>query len=212
MKIKPHRPRSCLGWMGWVFGILLVLFAISYSIDMVRLTSAWNEAYTLAAQLGYTPEHHLTDKAPSDINIVPVFGVCKVQVFFTTPLDALDFAIRLEQVTGPLWGGNLRDGRNMYLQLPFTVNGRNTLRLTRSQTDTLPLIREQDWYVGDDIFFFFLKIYNSEFSQANVKIEYGSRPIKGNVVYVSVEAGMFPIWTFVTDVCARSKDMQRWMR
>jgi hypothetical protein len=82
MKIKPQPPRSCLGWFAWVFGILLVLFAISYAIDMIRLANAWNEAYTLAAQLGYTPERHLTDRAPSDINIVPVFGDCEVKILF----------------------------------------------------------------------------------------------------------------------------------
>jgi hypothetical protein len=37
MKIKPQPPRSCLGWFAWVFGSLLVLFAISYAIDMIRL-------------------------------------------------------------------------------------------------------------------------------------------------------------------------------
>ena len=25
MKLKIHRPHSCLGWLGWLFGILLVL-------------------------------------------------------------------------------------------------------------------------------------------------------------------------------------------
>ena len=113
MKIKPQRPRSCLGWFAWLFGILFVLFAISYNIDMWRLTSAWNEAYTLAVKLGYTPERHLTDRAPRDINIVPVFGACEVKVFFTTPLNRMDFASHLEQAGAHLEHGSPRDGRNM---------------------------------------------------------------------------------------------------
>lgn len=212
MKIKPHRPRSCLGWMGWVFGILLVLFAISYSIDMVRLTSAWNEAYTLAAQLGYTPERHLADEAPSDINIVPIFGVCEVQVFFTTPLDPADFALHSEQAGAYRARGNPTDGRNMYLQLPFIVDGNNTRQLGWGQTNTLPPVYEHYWLVQNERGRLDLTIFYSELSQANAKIEYGGRPITENVAYVSVEAGIFPVWTFITDICVRSRDLQRWIR
>jgi uncharacterized membrane protein YczE len=109
MKIKPQPPRSCLGWFAWVFGILLVLFAISYTIDMIRLTNAWNEAYALAAQLGYTPERHLADQTSNQlVNLLLVTAGCDVRVVFTTPLDPPDFASRLGQAVTPLVMAALR--------------------------------------------------------------------------------------------------------
>ena len=212
MKIKPHRPRSCLGWLGWVFASLLILFALSYAIDMIRLTNAWNEAYALAAQLGYTPERHLTDRAPSDINIVPVFGACEVKVFFTTQLDPADFAAHLAQAVSPLADGSPTNGLNMYVTLYPTVDGRPTDTLPRDQIEKLPPVYEHSWLVMDEDNQIKIKVFYSEFSQANVKIEYGNQRITENVAYVGVEAGKFPIWTFVTDICVRSRDLQRWMR
>jgi hypothetical protein len=197
MKIKPHRPRSCLGWFAWVFGILLAFFAISYAIDMWRLADAWQQANALATQLGNTPERHLVSKVERDISIIPIDGACEVRVFFTTPLDPENFAAHLAQVAGSLWGGNLIHGRNMYLQLPFIVDGRNTLMLAFDQTGTLPLIREQDWYVGDDIFSSRVKVFYSELSQANAEIEYAGRQITENVAYVGVDAGRFPLWIWI---------------
>ena len=197
MKIKPHRPRSCLGWFAWVFAILLVLFAISYAIDMWRLADAWQQANALATQLGNTPERHLASKVERDISIIPIDAACEVRVFFTTSLDPGNFAAHLTQVAGPLWGGNLIEARSMYLQLPFIVDGRNTLMLAFDQTGTLPLIREQDWYVGDDIFSSRVKVFYSELSQANAEIKYAGRQITENVAYVGVDAGRFPLWIWI---------------
>ena len=212
MKIKPQRPRSCLGWFAWLFGILFVLFAISYNIDMWRLTSAWNEAYTLAVKLGYTPERHLTDRAPRDINIVPVFGACEVKVFFTTPLNRMDFASHLEQAGAHLEHGSPRDGRNMYMQLPFVVDGHNTETFSLDQKNKLPPVYESYWLVDDEKGRIKIVIFYSELSQTDAIIEYAGQPITENAAYVNVKAGRFPIWTFMTGVCARSKDLQRWMR
>jgi hypothetical protein len=197
MKIKPQPPRLCLGWFAWVFGILLVLFAINYAIDMIRLANAWNEAYTLATQLGYTPERHLTDRAPSDINIVPVFGDCKVKIFFTTPLSPTDFAARLQQSVAPLRNGSPTNGRNMYLQLPFVVDGSNTKRLSRDQIEKLPPVYEHYWLVKDEVGPSRMTIFYAELSQAKAKIEYNGRPITENVVYISVDAGRFPLWVWI---------------
>ena len=194
MKLKPHRPRSCLGWMGWLFASLLVLFAISYSIDMVRLTSAWNVAYMLAAKLGNTPEHLLVSKVQRNIAIIPVNAVCEMQVFFTTPLDPEDFADQLAKSIAPLRDGSPTDGRNMYLQLPFIVDGSNTKRLYRDQIEKLPPVYEHRWLVMDAGGPIKMRIVYAELSQANAKIEYDGKPITENVAYVSVDAGRFPFW------------------
>ena len=212
MKLKPQRLRSCLGWFAWVFGILLVLFAISYTIDMIRLAKAWNGAYTLAAKLGYTSDRYLANEVVSDINIIPVFGACEVQVFFTTPLGPGDFAAHLEQSVAPLLDGTPTSGRNMYLQIPFIVDGNNTRQLSWDQTDTLPPVHEHYWLVLNERGRLDLTIFYSELSQANAEIKYAGRPITENVAYVGVEAGIFPIWTFITDICVKSRNLQQWVR
>jgi len=198
MKIKPHRPRSCLGWFVWVFGILLVLFAISYSIDMWRLADAWQQANALATQLGNTPERHLANQASTEVNLSPLAtGACEVRVFFTTPLDPEDFAAQLAQSIAPLRDGSPTDGRNMYLQLPFIVDGNNTRRLDWGRIDTLPPIYEHWWIVMDEDGPIKMGIAYAEFSQANAEIEYAGRSITENVAYVGVDAGTFPVWVWI---------------
>ena len=194
MKIKPHRPRSCLGWFAWVFASLLVLFAISYTIDMWRLADAWQQANALATQLGNTPERHLASKVERDISIIPIDAACEVRVFFTTPLDPENFATRLAQSIAPLRDGSPTDGRNMYLQLPFIVDGSNTKRLYRDQIEKLPPVYEHRWLVMDAGGPIKMRIVYAELSQANAKIEYDGKQITENVAYVSVDAGRFPFW------------------
>ncbi len=212
MDTNPNNPRSCSGCFAWGFGILLALFVLNYAIDMARLLSAWNEAYTLAAQLGYTSERHLTDRAPSDINIVPVFGACEVKVFFTTPLDQAEFVAHLGHAVSPLADGSPTDGLNMYVNLYPTVDGTPTAMLPYDQIEKLPPVYEHAWLVLDEDNQIKMKIFYAEFSQANARIEYGGRPITENAAYVNVKVGKFPIWTFITGICAGSRVLQRWIR
>jgi hypothetical protein len=163
---------------------------------MIRLTNAWNEAYTLAAQLGYTSERHLTDRAPSDINIVPIFGACEVQVFFTTPLDPSDFAVHVEQLAHPGFYKSAQ-GRSMYVKIPLIVNGKDASDLYRTNRDELPPVNEHKWLVIEDGGPVKQEIFYSELSQANVEIEYEGRPITENVAYVGVDAGSFPFWVWI---------------
>jgi hypothetical protein len=199
MNRTTQRLDSCLVWFGGVFGSLLLIFVISYIVDTIRLANAWNEAYALAAQLGYTPERHLADK----VRIQPphlLLGTagCEVQVFFTTPLNRSDFAAHLEQAVAPLRDGSPTDGRNMYLQLPFVVDGNNALRLYRGQIDRLPPVYEHYWLVTEGDSPIKMTIFYAELSQANAKIEYDFRPITENVAYVGVDAGEFPFWIWAS--------------
>ena len=195
MQTTIRRLDSCLVWFAGVVGSLLLIFVISYIVDTTRLANAWNEAYTLAAQLGYTPERHLVDNTSSQLaHLLLGTAGCEVQVFFTTPLDRSDFATHLEQAAAPLRNGSPTDGRNMYLQLPFVVDGDNALRLYRAQINRLPPVYEHYWLVKDEVGPSRMTIFYAELSQANVKIEYDFRPITENVAYVGVDAGEFPFW------------------
>ena len=105
-----------------------MLFAISYTIDMARLANAWREADALAARLGYTPERHLTDKGSTQLNHL-LFGtaICRVRVFFTTPLDPSDFAVNVEQLTHPGFYKSAQ-GRSMYCLLYTSPSPRDRTR------------------------------------------------------------------------------------
>ncbi len=199
MKTMTQRFDSCLVWFGGVVGSLLLIFVISFVVDTIRLSNAWNEAYTLAAQLGYTPDRHLVDNTSSQLaHLLLGTAGCEVQVFFTTPLDRADFATRLGQSISPLTDGSPTDGRNMYLQLPFVVDGNYALRLYRDQIDRLPPVYEHRWLVMDEYGPIKMRIVYAELSQANVKIEYDFRPITENVAYVGVDAGEFPFWIWAS--------------
>lgn len=86
----------------------------------------------------------------------------------------------------------------MYLQLPFIVDGSNTLRFSRDQIDRLPAVYEHRWLVMDEDNQIKMRIVYAELSQANAKIEYDGRPITENVAYVGVDAGEFPLWTWLS--------------
>lgn len=174
------------------------MFALSYTIDMIRLANAWREADALAAKLGYTPEHHLADQTSNQLaNLLLVTAGCDVRVVFTTPLDPPDFASRLGLAVTPLVDGSPTSGRNMYLQLPFIVDGSNTLRFSRDQIDRLPAVYEHRWFVMDEDNQIKMRIVYAELSQANAKIEYAGRTITENVAYVGVDAGRFPLWVWI---------------
>src|SRR5690606_30686652 len=153
-----------------------------------------------------------TDRAPSDINIVPVFGACEVKVFFTTPLDQAEFVAHLGRAVSPLADGSPTDGLNMYVNLYPTVDGTPTAMLPYDQIEKLPPVYEHAWLVLDEDNQIKMKIFYAEFSQANARIEYGGRPITENAAYVNVKVGKFPIWTFITGICAGSRVLQRWIR
>ena len=199
MNRTTQRLDSCLVWFGGVFGSLLLIFVISYIVDTIRLSNAWNEANALATQLGYTPERHLANQAFTEVNLSPLAtGGCEVQVFFTTPLNRADFAARLGQSISPLTDGSPSSGRNMYLQLPFFVDGNNTFRLSSDQIDELPAVYEHRWLVMDDRGPIKMRIVYAQLSQAKAKIEYDGRPITENVAYVGVDAGQFPFWIWAS--------------
>ena len=205
MNVTIRRPRSCLGWLAWVFGLLLVLFALSYTIDMARLANAWHEADTLAAKLGYTPERHLVDQASTQLGFPFGTGTCEIRVFFTTPLDPSDFTAHLEQAVAPLRDGSPTNGRNMYVEIPLTVDGSNTDTLSRDLRNKLPPVYEHRWLVMSEDGPIKMRVVYAELAQAQARIEYYGRPITENVAYVSVDAGEFPFWIWASK-CISSRE------
>ena len=199
MNRTTQRLDSCLVWFGGVFGSLLLIFVISYIVDTVRLANAWNEAYALAVKLGYTPERHLADKAlPQLANLLFATAGCEVQVFFTTPLDRADFGLRAERAGAYRARGNPTNGRNMYLQLPFDIDGVNIDMLSRDEKLELPPVYEQYWFVDNEKGQIKTAIFYAQFSRAGVASEYDDRPLMENVASVEVDAGEFPFWIWAS--------------
>lgn len=92
MKIRIHRPRSCLGWFLWLLGILLSLALLNNLYARARIFAAQAAAYELAGELGYTPADILrTGTYPANVDIITGSAVCTTKFVFVTPLDLPDF-------------------------------------------------------------------------------------------------------------------------
>jgi len=90
MKIKPHRPRSCLGWFAWVFGILLAFILLSNIYAQVRLA--------IARELGYTPDDLLLSRTDiNNVSMVTGSAKCNAEIYFVTPLGFDEFEAKLMQ-------------------------------------------------------------------------------------------------------------------
>ena len=199
MNSTTQRLDSCLVWFGGVVGSLLLIFVISYIVDTIRLANAWNEAYTLAAQLGYTPERHLVDRVRTQpAHLLLGTAGCEVQVFFATPLNPSNFTSHLKQAISPLRDGSPTNGLNMYVKVPLIVNGGDAIGLYHTSKDELPPVYEHTWLAMDVDGSSKMVILYSELSKAKAEIEYDDRQITENVAYVGVDAGDFPFWIWAS--------------
>ena len=129
MKLKPHRPRSCLGWFAWVFGILLVLFVLGNVYAQLRMAQVTWELVALARELGYTSDTHLHHEMKMrDTNIVSGSSYCIAKLYYTTSMSAAEFAERLGQVLPETLGTGCVEEytTTLYPLLELTVNGMDT--------------------------------------------------------------------------------------
>ncbi len=195
MKIKIRRPRSCLAYFLWVFGILLSLVLLNNLYARVRISAAQAAAYELAGELGYTPADFLSSVMyHANVDIVIGSSVCKTKVVFVTPLDLPDFEARLLAArpgARPL-DRFTTDRRDFYTELPLNVNG------VSGRPDafmTFPDLPAKLWFLARErpamqttIVEFF------QTSQVPERITFGDRPIDGNIAVIRWAAGRYPIW------------------
>ncbi len=126
MKIKIRRPRSCLAYFLWLFGILLSLVLLHNVYAWAHIFAAQAAAYELAGELGYAPADFLSSRGyPANVDIITGSAVCTAKFVFVTPLELPDFEAQLLAARpgtrrvnpGP------SDGRDFYAELPLNVNG-----------------------------------------------------------------------------------------
>jgi hypothetical protein len=192
MKLKIQRPRSCLGWFAWIFGILLLIFALGNVYAQVRMAQVTQDIASLARNLGYTPEEHLYHETGiRDTNLITGSSYCVFKFYYTTPMSVAEFTDRLNQVlpeTQDIWRVE-ENNTTLYTILDLTVNGIETWR-GQNFLNREPIT----------LYYWPLSKRNAEsidlYETADLKstIEYKGNRIKGNTVKLYANAGIFPIW------------------
>lgn len=209
MKIKLHRPRSCLGWFVWVFGILLAFILLSNIYAQVRLAIARTQAEALARELGYTPDDLLLFRTGiNNVSIVTGSAECDAELYFVTPLGFDEFEAKLMQARP---GTSVNPGTSeadYWFYLPvdtYDVNGNKV-----EDEESLPTALTMTWFVKSDQSRLVgyaswpdtpiwsgptvgrAELYQTE--EIPLTLKYGERPIVGNVAVITWETERYPIW------------------
>jgi hypothetical protein len=193
MKIKPHRPRSCLGWFVWVFGVLLLIFVSGNVYAQVRMAQVTRDLASLARELGYTPDTYLHyEITVRDVSIITGSAYCVAKLYYATPMDLVEFTERLNQLEPETKEIRLQ---NMIFDLSGLIPG-----LKVYATDFLPTTpasqREPPmmyrWIVHDRSHKTNVVFYDT--TNLNVQMQYGGRRVEGNIAQIYTEGGAFPIW------------------
>ncbi len=209
MKIKLHRPRSCLGWFAWVFGILLLIFVSGNAYAQVRLAIARTQAEALARELGYTPDDLLLFRTDiNNVNIVTGSAKCNAELYFVTPLGFDEFEAKLMQARP---GTSVNPGTSeadYWFYLPVDTYDANGNKV--EDKESLPPVLRMTWFVKSDQSRLVgyaswpdtpiwsgptvgtAELYQTD--QIPMTLKYGERPIKDNIAVISWYAGQYPIW------------------
>mgnify|MGYP001164675807 FL=1 len=194
MKINLQRPRSCLGWFAWVFGILLAVILLSNVYAQVRLAMARTQAEALAREIGYTPDDFLLYRTDiNNVSIVTGSAKCDAELVFVTPLGFDEFEARLMQARP---GTQVNPGASTvryWAYLPvdtYEANGKKV-----EEEESLPPALKMTWFVKDDWLSPTVggaELYQTE--QIPLTLKYGERQIVDNIAVIWRRAGRYPIW------------------
>ncbi len=200
MKIKPHRPRSCLGWFAWVFGILLAFLLLSNVYAQVRLAIARTQAEALARELGYTPDDFLLyRKDTNNVNIITGSAACDAELYFVTPLGFDEFEAKLMQARSGTLPTHLIPWWDLWWNLPVDAYDANGDKV--EDEDSLPRVPTATWFLPSDpsvptgfasLSIGTAQLYQTE--QITLSLKYGERQIVDNIAAIRWMAGRYPIW------------------
>jgi hypothetical protein len=194
MKIRIHRPRSCLGWFFWPLGILLSLVLLHNLYAWAEIFGAQAAAYELAGELGYTPDDFLSSRVYGwNVNIVTGSAECTAEYVFVTPLDWPDFEARLRAAQPGRWigmNGRVDYSIEVYYDLPLYVNG---VSGSHDAWMTFPRMPFMSWFLAQEQL---LSVSWYQPAQVPARITFGDRPIDGNIAVIHRSAGRYPIWVW----------------
>ena len=150
MKIKPHRPRSCLGWFAWVFGILLAFILLSNVYAQVRLAIARTQAEALARELGYTPDDLLQFRTDiNNVSIITGSAKCDAEIYFVTPLGFDEFEAKLIQAMPGTRPTNPTPWWDLWWNLSVDAYDANGDKVKNEES--LPRVLTATWFLKNDL-------------------------------------------------------------
>ena len=209
MKLKPHRPRSCLGWFAWVFAILLLIFVSGNVYAQVRLAIARTQAEALARELGYTPDDLLLSRTDiNNVSIVTGSAKCNAEIYFVTPLGFDEFEAKLMQARPGTRVNSDASQVRYWAYLPVDTYDANGNKV--EDEESLPTVLRMTWFVKSDQSRLVgyaswpdtpiwsgptvgtAELYQTD--QIPLSLKYGERPIVDNIALIKREAGRYPIW------------------
>jgi hypothetical protein len=197
MKIRIHRPRSCLAYFLWLLGILVSLVLLHNVYAWAHIFAAHAAAYELAGELSYTPADLLLSRADTwNVDIVTGSAECSAEFVFVTPLDLPDFEARLRAAQPGTWRMNAGISylRQIYADLPLNVNGVNG---RPDAWKTFPRIPAMTWFLSreaPEVESNAVKWYQT--AQVPALITFGDRLIDGNIAVIDWSAGRYPFWVW----------------
>ena len=192
MKLKIQRPRSCLGWFAWIFGILLLIFALGNVYAQVRMAQVTQDLASLARELGYTPDAHLHHRITvRDVSIITGSAYCVAKLYYSTPMKLTEFTERLNQLEPETKELRLQ---NMILGLSglvpsLTVHGTNSQTSPPTSRREPPMMYRWPLDKGYEIN---IEFYDT--TNFNTAVKHEGKQVKGNIVQIYAEGGIFPIW------------------
>jgi len=188
------------GLGNWGLGILLGIpllcigtLVFGHYYGLWRMDQVQRELFTLAEQLGYTPDALLQYRVQSrDFNIVfPWDTYCEAELFYTTPMDATEFAQQLRQVA-PAMASNGRTVESsdvLYSSLKVILGE----PLTRAaQANKRRMFMTHHYWSPPYDSSKSIELY--ETANMSVTLEYNGQDIHDNIVELYKLGGSFPIW------------------
>ena len=193
MNIKLQRPRSCLGWLAWVFGVLLLIFMLSNGYAQWRMAQVTQDLAAFARELGYTPGTHLHHEITvRDVSIVTGSAYCEARLYFTTPMSPAEFTARLSQAEPEAKEKRLED---RVFNLSGVIPGL-TVRPTAPQATPPTSQREPMmiywWLLRDRSYKTYVSFYDTTTLRATM--EHEGQQVKDSIIELGIEGGIFPIW------------------
>lgn len=187
-----QRYRSCLVvLLGAVLLVLLVVFG-GWVYGQWRMAQVNHEVFALAEQLGYTPDALLQHRVKTrDVNLFfPWNAYCDAHLYFTTPLDRVSFAQKLNQAESETIGKGTEEYSSQLLSiLSFTISETDAGQV--QEDPGRAYMTSYYWHLSGS-YSGSIRLY--ETSTMNIGLEYNGRHIQDNIVGLYRSGGAFPIW------------------
>ena len=173
--------------------LVVLLFVGGRTYGQWRMAQVTQDLASLARDLGYTPDTHLHHRiAVRDVSIITGSAYCEAKLYYTTPMSPAEFTERVNQ-SEPEAKEKRREDLvfNLSGVIPsLTVRGGDPQAATpTSQSEPMMIYL---WTLRDRSYKTYLSFYDA--TNLSATMEHEGQQIKGNIIELSMEGGLFPIW------------------